>query len=608
MLEEIQSFLDYAPCGFHSLDASGVFVEVNATELAWLGYTRDELIGKKFTDILAPESAGIFAKHFPRFKREGSRRDLRVHLIRKNGSKMHALLCATAVRDLRGKFVRSQATLLDLTERNQVDQADQKLRALLEAIPDAMVVTGPDGRIALVNAKAEKLFGYTREEMVGRDIEMLVPVGFRDGHEGRRKEHSANPTAPPERTMELRGLRKDGTEFPADITLSPLEDSENVLVLSKIRDITVRTQIHEALRESEERYRLALRTSSVVLFNQDRELRYTWISSPVLAWANKSYLGRTDAEIVGGEEGARLMAIKEGVMRDGIGTRTEAILTFDGARHYFDLTIEPVRDRAGEVVGITCAAVDVTSVKQAAAEIERLNLHRLKFLGMATHDLRSPIVAILSLVEFLCNDVATEMTEEHLKFLSDIQSSSHFMLELIDDFLDMSAIESGRMRLRRTLSDPHKLLERVVNLKAMPAQLKQIEVSLCVEGKLPKLSIDEEKIEQVLRNLLSNAIKFSQPGTAVEVRAAVHGGSLLISVRDRGPGISEAERAQLFQPFGRTSARGTAGERSTGLGLAIAQTIVEEHGGHIQVESLPGVGSLFFFTLPISKWHSASNS
>jgi PAS domain S-box-containing protein len=605
VLEEIQAFLEQAPFGFHSLDGSGAFVDVNATELAWLGYTRDELIGKNIRDILAPESVAVFAKHFPLFKRRGSLRDLEIHLIRKNGSTLPTLVCATAVRDLQGRFVRSLSALSDLTERKQ---ANQKFRELMEAAPDAMVVTGPDGEMTLMNAKAEKLFGYTREELVGRDIEMLVPVRFRDRHVAHRKEYSANPTVRPVRTMDLRGLRKDGTEFPADISLSPLENSEEVLVLSTIRDITERNRIHEALRESEERYRLALKTSSVVLFNQDRELRYTWISSPVLAWASQSYLGRTDAEIIGGEEGARLMAIKEGVMRDGIGTRSEIVLTFEDSRHYYDLTVEPLRDRAGAVVGITCAAVDVTSVKQAAAEIERLNLHRLKFLGMATHDLRSPIVAILSLVEYQCDNMDIMNSEEHLRFLSDIRSSSEFMLELIDDFLDMSAIESGRMRLRRHLSDLHKLLERVVNPKAELARLKQIHVSLHIEGALPELSIDEEKIEQVVRNLLSNAIKFSEPGTAVVVYAGVHDGSVLISVRDHGPGISEAERAQLFQPFGRTSARSTAGERSTGLGLAIAQTIVEEHGGHIQVESRPGVGSLFFFTLPVGKWHSASNS
>jgi signal transduction histidine kinase len=129
------------------------------------------------------------------------------------------------------------------------------------------------------------------------------------------------------------------------------------------------------------------------------------------------------------------------------------------------------------------------------------------------------------------------------------------------------------------------------------AQQKQIHVSLQIESALPKLSLDEGKIEQVLNNLISNAVKFSQPGTAVEVRAVAQDGGVLISVRDQGPGIPAAECAKLFQPFGRTSIRSTCGEHSTGLGLAISRKIVEGHGGHIWVESQVGLGSVFLFTL-----------
>jgi len=142
--------------------------------------------------------------------------------------------------------------------------------------------------------------------------------------------------------------------------------------LSAIRDITERKRMDDALRTSEERFRVALKNSPVVVFNQDRGLRYTWINSPVLGWAGQDYLGRTDAEIVGGEEGARLMAIKQGVLQSGIGTRTETTVTFMGETHHFDLTVEPLRDALGDVEGVTCAASDVTHLKQAAAERERL--------------------------------------------------------------------------------------------------------------------------------------------------------------------------------------------------------------------------------------------
>ena len=140
--------------------------------------------------------------------------------------------------------------------------------------------------------------------------------------------------------------------------------------------------IEETLRVSEERFRVALKSSPTVVFNQDLELRYTWINSPVLAWAEQDYIGKTDAEIVGGEDGARLTAIKEGVLRDGIGTRTEVAVTFQGATHYYDLTVEPLHNDQGTLVGITCAATDVTPLKRAAVELEHLNQLKTEVLGI----------------------------------------------------------------------------------------------------------------------------------------------------------------------------------------------------------------------------------
>lgn len=150
----------------------------------------------------------------------------------------------------------------------------------------------------------------------------------------------------------------------------------------------------------------------------------------------------------------------------------------------------------------------------------------------------------------------------------------------------------------RRPSDLRKLLERNAGLNSKLARQKYIHVGLQIEGELPILSLDEGKIEQVLNNLISNAVKFSEVGTAVEVCAAAQDGGALISVRDQGPGISEAEQVKLVQPFGRTNVQSTAGERSTGLGLAISRNIVQGHGGRIWVESHVGQGSKFLFTLP----------
>jgi len=251
--------------------------------------------------------------------------------------------------------------------------AERKFRGLLESAPDPMVIVDHAGEIVAVNLQTEKLFGYSRSELLGEPVETLVPQRSREKHVSDRIRYSRSPeTRPMGAGLELYGRRRDGTEFPVEISLAPMQSDEGLLFSTTIRDITERKRAQQTLRESEERFRVALQGTPVTVFNQDRDLRYTWIYSPVMSWAEQSYLGRTDTDIVGGEEAARLTEIKRRVVQSGVASREETIVTFHGEPHYFDLTVEPLRNAGGDIVGITCAAVDISLIKQGAAERERL--------------------------------------------------------------------------------------------------------------------------------------------------------------------------------------------------------------------------------------------
>jgi two-component system, OmpR family, sensor kinase len=232
------------------------------------------------------------------------------------------------------------------------------------------------------------------------------------------------------------------------------------------------------------------------------------------------------------------------------------------------------------------------------AELSRLNELKNQFIGMAAHDLRNPLAAIMTYSEFVIDEIGPELGEEYLEFLQIIQNSSTFMLGMINDLLDVSIIESGKLDLNLEAVDLCALAERNVALNSALAQKKDIALSFEAPVEpLPMMLLDAPKIEQVLNNLISNAIKYSYPDSHVRVSLERGDGGVLLSVTDEGQGIPEAEMDKLFRYFGRTSVQTTGGERSTGLGLAIARNIVEGHGGRIWAESVVGQGSTFYVCL-----------
>ena len=232
-------------------------------------------------------------------------------------------------------------------------------------------------------------------------------------------------------------------------------------------------------------------------------------------------------------------------------------------------------------------------------QLEKLNAQKNRILGMAAHDLRSPLGVILSYSEFLEAEVSELLNVEQREFLAVIKETSKFMLGMVTDILDVTAIEAGELKLDRQPTDLAHLLGRSVTLNRVLAARKDIAVELDPMPVLPVMAIDGGKIEQVLNNLLSNAAKFSHPGSRVHVRATYSGDVVTMSVEDQGQGIPPGDLAKLFKPFGTASVRSTAGEQSTGLGLAIVRNLVEGHGGRIWLESEVGKGTTFFFTLPV---------
>lgn len=228
-------------------------------------------------------------------------------------------------------------------------------------------------------------------------------------------------------------------------------------------------------------------------------------------------------------------------------------------------------------------------------ELARLNELKNQFMGMAVHDLRNPLQAIMNYSEAMIDMADTPARQR--KFLNAMMEQSRFMRSLVEDLLDVAVIESGKAHLDLEALDLVDLVEKNLERQRMLAAHKHIEIELETES-CPLLMLDRAKMEQVLDNLIGNAIKFSPENSTINTDLVVSGPDVILSVADHGPGISLEDLNKIFKPFERANIKTAAGVKSTGLGLTIVKSIITSHGGRIWVESEPGLGTVFHVALP----------
>ena len=321
--------------------------------------------------LVPPDRTGEFARIMKGLRHGKHIEHYETTRLHKDGHRIEISVTISPVKDRTGAVVGASVIARDITRQKLVEELVSHFAAIVETSEDAIISESLDGTILSWNAGAERLYGYKAEEMVGRPLSLQGPPGQTDKmarmmkalRHGEHFEH-----------YEISQLHKDGHPIETSVTISPVKGKGGAVVGASViaRDITRQKRAEEALRQSEERFRVALESAPVVVFNQDLELRYTWINSPILAWAEQDWMGRTDAEIVGGQEGARLTAIKQEVLRSGQGTRAEIAVTFQGETHYFDLVVEPLRDAHGTLLGLTCSSSDITPTKKSLLERESL--------------------------------------------------------------------------------------------------------------------------------------------------------------------------------------------------------------------------------------------
>jgi len=482
--------------------------------------------------------------------------------------------------------------LQDISERKRQEEALRQIQARARRLIDANiigVVISDMDHIFEANDAFLEIVGYTREDLAARRINWiamtppeLLPLDMNAIQE--LKEHG---TFTP---FEKAYYRKDSSLVPILIGGAVLE-KDPLQWVCFILDISEQKKLEQALRESEERMRIALKGSAIIVYQQDRDLRYTWIYNPLPGYTVEDIVGKTDADLIQAEEAAHLIAIKRRVLETGQNHQEVIKATGITGMRYFDLSIEPLRDGNGEVIGVTGTSMDVT---------ERIELEHRKdnFISMASHELRTPITVLKGFTQLLTKQFEQQGMHEAVSMLKKMESQSNKLVSLIDELLDASKIQAGRLDFEEEPVDLDKLVHETVEMlqESNPTHV------LHVNGATHKvIQGDKERLGQVLTNLITNAVKYSPQANSVDITLSTSKKAALISVRDYGIGIAKAHQKHIFDRFYRVHDSSTKTFKGLGMGLYIACDIVKRHGGDITVQSAQGKGSTFTISLPLEK-------
>lgn len=516
-------------------------------------------------------------------------------------------------RDLTDKVARAET---EATEREavatQVARSERQYRSLLEAAPDAMIVSDRYGDILLVNAETERMFGYARGELLGQSVDMLVPERFRGHHAGYRGSYTAQPrTRPMGEGRKLWGLRKDGNEFPVEISLSPIELPEGILITTAIRDISARLAAEASSRLTEERHRMAVEVAEMGTWTLDlatRELGWSDEFTRLFGFAPDETPSREDvvSRIHPEDVEALGTAIETTVKGSGTYAVEYRVLWPDGSIRWLSSLGRLQRAADGAPLGIQGVIMDVTGRKQVeelklaqeverrrTAELVRSNQELQQFAYIAAHDLQEPLRMVASYTQLLAQRYKGRLDADADDFIAFAVDGARRMQMLISDLLAYCRVETAG-----------KAPAEVDSREAFDEALRNLEGAIADSGAkitcdpLPVVMADRVQLVQLFQNLVGNAIKY-RTAERPEIHVSASRGrpnEWIFSIRDNGIGIDPKYAERIFLMFQRLHSRDEFS--GTGIGLTLCKKIAERHGGRIWVESNPGPGSTFHVSLP----------
>ena len=581
----------------------GHFKELNPMWEKTLGFTVEELKTKPFIEFVHPEDQESTIAVAQKIMTTG--KDVvsfENRYLCKDGSYKWLLWSATVSLEEQLYY----AVARDITERKQ---AEVHYRDLYENAPDMMAVVDlVSTNILECNQTLADVIGRSKEEIVGNSfLELYASESIDAAQQTSQAFVETGEVIRQERTL----LRADGGTIDVLLQATPMRDETGKIVASRStwRDVTKQKEAERALASQEALYRTLIQAAPQVIWVADADGQVALLNK---AW--HEFSGRSDEESLGTrwaealhpEDLPDVLAKWERAYTRGETYSGECrFQAKDGSYETFIFIGTPVRDDSGKIinwVGINTNIADRVQAEIALQEAkdaaEYANRAKSEFLATMSHELRTPLNAIIGFSEILRDEILGTVNDDQKELVADIHTSGNHLLTMINDILDLSKIEAGKMDLQLENFSIKEAVTEVNTIVNALANQKQIQLSLELNQDI-SIEADKIKFKQILYNLLSNAVKFTDEGGQVTMKFEISGAALLGSVTDTGVGISPQDRAKLFQPFTQIDASSTRAHSGTGLGLALTNRLIQLHGGKIWVDSDIDEGSTFSFTFPL---------
>jgi PAS domain S-box-containing protein len=594
-------------------DTEGRIVSLNPVAESLTGWTTAQTAGQPLDAvfrIVNEETRQEVNNPVARALREGVVVGLANHtvLIARDGTEHPIDDSAAPIRCKEGQVVGCVLVFRDISGRRHLERenasrlrAAQLLALIVESSNDPIISKSLDGIIQSWNAAAERLFGYTAEQAVGRHITLIIPPDriAEEDHiiatlkAGKRIEH-----------FDTVRLHQDGRPIQVSLTISPIKDEAGrVIGASKIaRDITVQRQQAEALRRSEERWRTMAEALPNLLWTDLPDGQCDWLSSQ---W--RTYTGIPESELLGlgwlekvihPDDRARTLACWEAACADqGDYDLEYRIRRHDGEYHWFKTRGVPIRDPQGKIVYWFGTCTDIEDVKRLEAALREADRRKDEFLATLAHELRNPLAPIRNALQIIRLS-PDRQAREQARVMMERQLEQ--MVRLVDDLLDVSRITRGKLELRREQVPLAAVIDSAVETSRPMIDHLGHELTVTLPAQSVIVDADLTRLAQVFSNLLNNSAKYTNRGGRIRLTAERQGSDVAVSVKDTGIGIATDQLSRVFEMFSQVDDSLDRSHGGLGIGLTLVKRLVEMHGGRIEARSEGlGKGAEFIVCLPV---------